>query len=690
MYSLQKTKPTPEDERYSELSNIEILLPTLSPAILAFLSMLAFEQIKNEHATTSGNLESNVLQQIIDTAVSQYTIEQQVLKTVALQHNIEITELLNQALDAHLLHEKKQGQMLRKHFFFPHTNLQKYFAANAIAALWQSPHPYQVDETRTWIATHKYLQSYEDVFGIAARILSKTSDDLHSFFVFLLSEPRELSGFREALLMITCLGNCDLNIAFHGRDALIENIAHWLLLCDARELQLSISQSLVRYLSVLNTALIQNRLIEMLNSNNALQRQKACLIVSRCIRALTNAARLSIFPLVLACLEDKEPSLRATTCQIIPEMSEDFSDNFELIMRFLSCLQDKEPSVRAAACQIIPEMSRFFSDNFELIMRFLSCLQDKEPSVRAAACQIMPAMSVFFTDQEELFMHFMNCLGDNDPIVRVAAWEISIPFFNSMQSANIIPFYNEALLPRFLVEEELYVRITAHHTLTTIAEKNPQMLSILSEPNTISIPFSEWKNTYTKHDPLFNRLIAGIYKNSLQAPPTKWNITQPNLFQRLVSYFITPKPIFPKLGLTNEGEAIIAFLTRHFTLNLQQLVFTISNDTRYFFIHDTFSGEIDTYHIETEEQRFFLNIWLTEITSLKIQMNFPTFILPSPIAASPVESSTQSHYPSPIGITPHQLVRDTSSLTLPRVEATSHSESESSLQTLTSPLLKKT
>jgi HEAT repeat protein len=281
--------------------------------------------------------------------------------------------------------DKPTGNQIQaeKQYYFIHLSFQEYFAARHLLQILKGS---ERQRATKFINNHKYNRRFLYVFIFASGLLAQSDykSNMAAFWATIQGEPLDLVGLKHIKLVIECLDQLLGHTLFPQSAGYLKLISQWLHICintNAQVVTDNLLQSLARTNSLSNNSIIQNKLTELLNTNDNVLKCKT-LHVIRCLTIWTMT--LALVSGLLDALRDEDSDVRQCACEALGNIGEKAATN-EVIAGLINAFRDVDSEVRRYAYEALGNIGKKAATN-EVITGLINALRDEDSQVRWYAC----------------------------------------------------------------------------------------------------------------------------------------------------------------------------------------------------------------------------------------------------------------------------------------------------------------
>jgi hypothetical protein len=301
-----------------------------------------------------------------------------------------------------------------KQYYFIHLSFQEYFAARHLLQILKGS---ERQRATNFINNHKYNRRFLYVFIFASGLLAQSEykSNMATFCATIQGEPLDLVGLTRIQLVIECLDQLAGQTLFPQSAGYLKLISQWLHICIKTNAQVvtdNLLQSLARTNSLSNNSIIQNKLAELLETEDEVTKRKTCDVISHLTIWTTTPALVSG---LLDAFRDEDSDVRRYACEALGNMGEKAATN-EVIAGLINALRDENSDVRRYACDALGNMGEKAATT-EVITALMNALLDEDSSVRKSACAAVEKMGEKAATNE-VIAFLMNALRIEDSDVR--------------------------------------------------------------------------------------------------------------------------------------------------------------------------------------------------------------------------------------------------------------------------------
>ncbi|CAF4066868.1 unnamed protein product, partial [Rotaria magnacalcarata] len=275
-----------------------------------------------------------------------------------------------------------QNQTEKQHYFV-HLSFQEHFAARHLLRILKG-----TDKVKAinFINNNKYNQRFHFVFVFASGLLAQShyKSCIEPFWSTVQSEPIDLVGVKHIKLLIACVDEFIGQTTAPQSTPLLQSISKWLGYCalhNAEALKTNIAQSFQQTNLLLKTTIIQNTLLQLLQSNEPVEKRKIYDFIKQLpIDEPTEKLKNQILDAIV----DTDPYIRINVCEVLGNFGESAATN-AVMDALINATRDEEYNVRWKACEVLEKLGETAATN-EVIATLINATRDKDSHVRSKAC----------------------------------------------------------------------------------------------------------------------------------------------------------------------------------------------------------------------------------------------------------------------------------------------------------------
>ncbi|CAF4431531.1 unnamed protein product [Rotaria socialis] len=307
----------------------------------------------------------------------------------------------------------------KKQHYFVHLSFQEHFAARHLLRLLNSPDKH---EAINYINNNKYQQRFRLVFVFAAGLIATSHYESckNLFWTTIQGEPLDLVGIAHVKLIIECLNEGISQTVDTERAAFLKFISQWLNICiTVKKLGVTdnLLESFQRADSLVNASLIQNKLIQLLQTQDIPARR---IVIQFILKLEISNPIPKLISAILKALVDEDKYVRGSACEVFVRMSEKAATD-EVVHGLLNALRDKDDNVTKQAINALVKMADQIPTKVA-IDGLCNALYDEDSNVRCRACEVIGKMGGKAATNQ-VFNALLNALQAEQSSVRCNACE---------------------------------------------------------------------------------------------------------------------------------------------------------------------------------------------------------------------------------------------------------------------------